>query len=354
MGEPGPPLPSLLKAPMGTVRQPGSGCGVRGRPSLRMRAFLGGLLPTFGAAQLTRGDALGAQTRCAARRCPLRPAAPPHGARRLCSPPKATFQGCSPTSPRITLTVGGGTSARRVSAGHRGDGPVPPGCSPTPSPRLPLSPTSPTALRWGTSWPRVPPESEHRPHQTQLWGGPRVPELATDGWRQLADTCPSSPPCSCPSLSSPPVLFRFPTLSRGPSPLQSPSPRAGRWGGTGWPWGGLWGPFQQCAGCRTPKGLQGPWPHPYGCYGVKAGAGLCPHRPPGYALLLGVVCSIQALAPSFQPKLIPGILPSSLLLAPPEPAATRERPSGCSSPASPKHLPALHPIPIAAEWERGG
>jgi len=107
---------------MGTVRQPGSGCGVRGRPSLRMRAFLGGLLPTFGAAQLTRGDALGAQTRCAARRCPLRPAAPPHGAHRLCSPPKATFQGCSPTSPRITLTVGGGTSARRVSAGHRGRG----------------------------------------------------------------------------------------------------------------------------------------------------------------------------------------------------------------------------------------
>lgn len=175
---------------------------------------------------------MGAQTRCAARRCPLRPAAPPHGAHRLCSPPKATFQGCSPISPRITLTVGGGTSARRVSAGHRGDGPVPPGCSPTPSPRLPLSPTSPTALRWGTSWPRVPPESEHRPHQMQLWGGPRVPELATDGWRQLADTCPSSPPCSCPSLSSPPVLFRFPTLSRGPSPLCRARPR-GRGDGEG-------------------------------------------------------------------------------------------------------------------------
>lgn len=81
----------------------------------------------------------------------------------------------------------------------------------------PKGPDAVAALRWGMRLlsivvvvPR--PESERRPRQERSWGGPGVPELATDGWRQLADTCPSSPPRSCPSLSSPLVLFEFPAL----------------------------------------------------------------------------------------------------------------------------------------------
>lgn len=85
-------------------------------------------------------------------------------------------------------------------------------------------------------------------------GGPGVPELATDGWRQLADTCPSSPPLSWPSLVSPLVLFDFLTLwvkPEGPAVLlhlaigslsQELDPRAERCRGMFWPRGGPGGP----------------------------------------------------------------------------------------------------------------
>lgn len=62
--------------------------------------------------------------------------------------------------------------------------------------------------------PRPPPPKRASvvPVRHRAGGGPGVPKVATDGWRQLADTCPSSPPLSCPSFSSPLVLFDFPTL----------------------------------------------------------------------------------------------------------------------------------------------
>lgn len=122
---------------------------------------------------------------------------------------------------------------------------------------IPLRNSS-TRLRSGGGCDRAvcvsPPESERCPRQAQSWGGPGVPELATDGWRQLADTCPSSPPLSWPSLSSPLVLFDFLTLwvkPEGPAVLlhsaigslsRELDPSAERCRGMCWPRGGPGGP----------------------------------------------------------------------------------------------------------------
>lgn len=112
--------------------------GVRGRPmpasSLRRTTFLGASCPRLEPLSLPRGIIWGCRHGALLR-----------GAHRipqpLCTmpvtfahPPKPHLRAALSTSPRITLTVGGGTSARRVSVGHRGDGPVPPGCSPPPPP----------------------------------------------------------------------------------------------------------------------------------------------------------------------------------------------------------------------------
>lgn len=163
------------------------------------------------------------------------PAAPPEDAHAQ----KASSQGfTSPLHqegaplPRRDFFLGGGhegTAPFLLAAGSRAQWSPEPlrelsCCAPQPT----LSPPAAAALRWGTL-PCCPPPGEHpsAPSDAELgWreGGNRVPELATDGWRQLADTCPSSPPLSCPFPFFPARFVRFPNArgEAGGSPCALP------------------------------------------------------------------------------------------------------------------------------------
>lgn len=264
-----------------------------------------------------------------------------------CPCPKSLTSGV-----HLPLTSGGGTSAKEGLFFGGGDTRGQPlssslqlSCRVQPcAPRPPVSPPAAAALRWGTP-PCCPPRrASIGPIGRRAGvegGGNRVPELATDGWRQLADTCPSSPPLSCPFPFFPARFVRFARGGSSRVPLCPPPPTGQKGqederGCGGSPREGLGGP--QIGGdtaapsCSarvpsgvdlgdpfwSPRGLLGPRPHPAGPVGAEG-------QDRAHTNLLGVL-GVRSALPA---------LPWSLHSSGPE---TRSQPGTCpprsSSPPS--------------------
>lgn len=140
-------------------------------------------------------------------------------------PPRVRSEGSLGDTPTFPRLEAGGQSPPSVPASSAV--PETPGQPRSPSRGPPAPPSArPRLPQVGDAAAQGPPrEAAPSPPGAEL-GGPGVPELATDGWRQLADTCPSSP--ALPFLRRSFCLIS-PHGGRGPGfpPRAAPSARTG-------------------------------------------------------------------------------------------------------------------------------